>query len=94
MEFSIVRQTNSINRGCRIAEPHEWRTTCRCSAIGSRSLDREPTWAVLGRSVSLPRRRDRIHSAVPDCLGSARGGKKCDQSLRTFNVSRTGHDGG
>jgi hypothetical protein len=63
------------------AEPHEWRATCRCSAIGGRSLDREPTWAMFARSVSLPRRRDRIHSAVPDCLGSARGGKKCDQSL-------------
>jgi len=41
----------------------------------------------------LPRGRERLHSAFPNCLGSARGGKKFDQSFRTFNLSRAGHDG-
>src|SRR5215510_4933371 len=42
----------------------------------------------------LTRRRDRLHSAVPNWLGSARGGKKFDQSFRTLKVSRADHDGG
>jgi len=31
--------------------------------------------------------RERLHSAVPDRLGSTRGGEKFDQSFRTFNLS-------
>ena len=35
----------------------------------------------------LSRARERLHSAIPNRLGSARRGKKFDQSFRTFNVS-------
>src|SRR5215470_889231 len=35
----------------------------------------------------LTRRRERLHSALLNCFGSARGGKKFDQSFGTFNVS-------
>jgi hypothetical protein len=37
-------------------------------------------------------RRNRLHSAVPDGLGGARGGKKCDQPFRTSDLARTGDD--
>jgi hypothetical protein len=37
---------------------------------------------------------ERLHSAVPNGLGSARGGKKFDQSLGTFDLSRAGKDSG
>ena len=47
-----------------------------------------------GWSSPLPRGRGRLHSAVPDRFGSARGSKKFDQSFGTFNLSRAGHDGG
>jgi hypothetical protein len=45
-------------------------------------------------SSCLPRGRKRLHSAVPNRVGGARGGKKFDQSFRTGNVSRAGDDGG
>src|SRR5512135_1729759 len=35
----------------------------------------------------LSRGRERLQSAIPNRLGSARRGKKFDQSFRTFNVS-------
>ena len=38
-------------------------------------------------SLCLSRTRERLHSAVPNRFGGARGGKKFDQSFRTFNVS-------
>src|SRR5215831_11620954 len=47
-----------------------------------------------GGRLILSRRRERLHSAVPDRLGSARGGQKFDQSFRTLNVSRAGNDAG
>ena len=49
---------------------------------------------MFGRSLPLPRGRERLHSAVPNCLESACGGKEFDQSFGTFNVSRAGHHGG
>jgi hypothetical protein len=49
---------------------------------------------LFGRSRALFRCPKRLHSAVPNCLGRAPGGKKFDQSFRTFDLSRAGHDGG
>jgi hypothetical protein len=82
MKFGVVRQTNSTYRRCRIRraalgpEQH-----ARCTAVRSCSFEREPTWAMFG--CGLPRGRERLHSAFPNCLGSTRGGKKFDQSFGT-----------
>src|SRR5260370_30210508 len=80
---SVGCQTNSTNSASRIRS----RATCPLHTVRSCSFEREPTWAVFGWGLPLPRDRERLHAAFPDCLGSARGRKKFDQSPATFNLS-------
>jgi hypothetical protein len=44
--------------------------------------------------LTLPRLRERLHSAVPDGFGCARGSEKFDQSFGRFHLARARHDGG
>ena len=57
------------------------------SAMGQQRTCSESQKVMLVASLCLPRGRERLHSAVRNRLGSARGGKKFDQSFRTFNVA-------
>src|SRR5262245_56152752 len=79
---------NSTPRGCPL-----WVVSGHLQCKRACPLySRKRTWSacqkvMLVASLCLPRGHERLHSAVRNRLGSARRGKKFDQSFRTFNVA-------
>src|SRR4029077_4792291 len=86
----------SVRRSTQIDEADVSRASATTAAKlrGLHGAARGADVGLFGRSRALFRCPKRLHSAVPNCLGRALGGKKFDQSFRTFDLSRAGHDGG
>jgi hypothetical protein len=86
---SRVRSTPYVNRSAAGASDHgrrmqDQRNPGLCHSLLARHR----------HQTNSAGRRERLHSTSRDCFGSARRGKKFDQSFRAFKHSGAGHDGG